>query len=321
MMLYELAYPALYLGAKTHQTVRRTRALIGLGPRDMARITYDPASFYRVACWRLRKMDIELMMRVSPTRAARLSVERFEGTRRMALRNNAAEGAQKTVTRWRGRHVEMLHFGPAEGPRVLALHGWNGRATMLRKMAEALGAQGYHVVVPDLPGHGESEGDRFSFYDLGRATAELYQGEAFEAVIGHSAGGLIAAIALGAGLRAKSYIPIGTPLSLYALLHAHVEITQMPLAAMPHIERYYTRRYGMSPVSVGPELISTLPVRTLVIHEKSDWQVKEENARSIAAAAKDSELLITTGLTHLGVLTSPLVHAAITRFLGGGAHA
>lgn len=326
-MLYEIAFPALLVGAKTAQFSRRAKARLGIGPRDMARITYAPDSYYRVTCWRLRRLDVNLLIKLAPMKAARLSVDRFERTKRMAPRNSFEKAQlvpEAQPTRdvfYRGKRVHMRMFGPDSGPKILALHGWNGRASMLRKLCDALAGEGYHVIVPDLPGHGKSEGNRYSFYDLGQAVADIYKTDNFEAVIGHSAGGLIAAIGLGRGLNAKRFIPIGAPASLSNLLKSYVDITQMPEKSLVHIERYYTKRYGLAPATVGPDLVSSLKVSTLVVHDKSDWQVGEENARQLVEAAQDGELLLTEGYTHLSVLNAPSVHDRIAAFLKRGAHA
>lgn len=323
-MLYEAAFPALYIGAKTHQLSRRIRAKAGLAPADMARVTYHPESYYRVACWNLRRLDIELLMLMAPFRAARLSVERFERIRQMPNREGTqplhAEPESQTV-KHRGKRVHMSFYGPEDGPKILALHGWNGRASMMRKLVMALADLGYRVVVPDLPGHGKSEGNRYSFYDLGQTMADLFLGTRFKAVIGHSAGGLIGGFAIGRGLRADHYIPIGAPASLSNLLKSYVEITQMPRRSLPYIERYYIRRYGVSPEDVGTSMLSRLQVRTLVIHEKRDWQVGIENAHELVDAAQDGELFLTKGYTHLSVLNAPEVHDRIHTFISRGADA
>lgn len=44
--------------------------------------------------------------------------------------------------------------GPSAGPPVVLLHGFPLDRTMWRQVAPALGAAGFHVVLPDLPGHG-----------------------------------------------------------------------------------------------------------------------------------------------------------------------
>lgn len=320
-MLYEAAYPFLLVGAKARQMEKRVHARLGRAPKALRHVTYNPESFYRVACWRLRKMDIEMMMRVAPMRAARLSIERFEKTKRQALRETrtgkkAAQIARHNTLKYQGKDVHYFSYGPANGPKILALHGWNGRATMLAQMAVALAERGFHVIVPDLPGHGLSAGDRYSFYDLGQACKEIFEpfGE-FQAVIGHSAGGLFGMLALSRGLNAKNLVTIGAPSSLSALLHSYIKITQMPESSLPLVLRYYTKRYGQSPTEVGPQMIANLPVRTLVIHEESDWQVGPENAREIHGLAPNSTLLMTKGQTHMNVQNAGQVQDAITDFL------
>lgn len=323
-MLYEAAFPALYVGAKTRQLTRRIRARLGLAPADMARVTYHPESYYRVACWHLRRLDIEFLMLMAPFRAARLSVERFERIRQSPAREGTTplhQAPESYLVKYRGKRVHIGYYGPEDGPKILALHGWNGRASMLRKMIVALADQGFRVVVPDLPGHGQSEGDRYSFYDLGQTMADLFLGTRFRAVIGHSAGGLIAGFAIGRGLRSDCYIPVGAPASLSNLLKSYVEITQMPARSLPYIERYYIRRYGISPEDVGTAQLSRLQVRTLVIQEERDWQVGLENAQQLVEAAKDSELFLTRGYTHLSVLNAPEVHERIMEFISRGRHA
>ena len=323
-MLYEVAFPALYLATKTHQMSRRVSARLGLAPRDMTRVTFHPDSYYRVACWRLRRIDISIMMRLAPSRAARLSVERFERTKQLPNRlgfEAKTDTGTSEMFRFRGQNVHVRYYGPKDGPKILAIHGWNGRASMLSKLTAAMVAQGYRVIVPDLPGHGQSEGARFSFYDLGQALSDIFEVTKFEAVIGHSAGGLILAIALRRGLHAKCFIPIGSPASLAKLLQSYVDITQMPDRSMRYIERYYTRKYNLTPQEVGPGLIAELPVRTLVIHETGDWQISIDNAHELVSTAGDAELFLTTGYTHLSVLNAPEVHDRIGTFITRGNHA
>jgi len=54
-----------------------------------------------------------------------------------------------------GIRLHCLEAG--EGPLVLLLHGFPELAFSWRHQVEALGAAGYHVVAPDLPGYGRSD--------------------------------------------------------------------------------------------------------------------------------------------------------------------
>lgn len=54
------------------------------------------------------------------------------------------------------RQVHHLTWGSANRPSVLCLHGGGQTAYMFERVGEALGTR-YHVVAPDLPGHGDSD--------------------------------------------------------------------------------------------------------------------------------------------------------------------
>jgi pimeloyl-ACP methyl ester carboxylesterase len=67
-------------------------------------------------------------------------------------------------TRVRSRYVTTngirlfcIEAGPADGPPVLLLHGFPELAYSWRYQVAALGAAGYHVIAPDLPGYGRSD--------------------------------------------------------------------------------------------------------------------------------------------------------------------
>jgi len=56
-----------------------------------------------------------------------------------------------------GIRLYCLEDGPPDGPPVLLLHGFPELAYSWRHQVAALGAAGYHVVAPDLPGYGRSD--------------------------------------------------------------------------------------------------------------------------------------------------------------------
>ena len=56
-----------------------------------------------------------------------------------------------------GIRLFCLEAGPPDGPLVLLLHGFPELAYSWRHQVAALGAAGFHVVAPDLPGYGRSD--------------------------------------------------------------------------------------------------------------------------------------------------------------------
>ena len=56
-----------------------------------------------------------------------------------------------------GIRLFCLEAGPRDGPLVLLLHGFPELAYSWRHQLGPLGAAGYHVVAPDMPGYGRSD--------------------------------------------------------------------------------------------------------------------------------------------------------------------
>ena len=91
--------------------------------------------------------------------------------------------------------VRMRYFVAGEGPPLVLVHGLAGAAANWGELAPAL-ARSRRVLVPDLPGHGGSDGlpaapNLDAFVERVRGVAER-EGMLAAAVVGHSLGGAIA---------------------------------------------------------------------------------------------------------------------------------
>lgn len=99
----------------------------------------------------------------------------------------------------RERPCCLCHWGPEDGPLVLCLHGILEHGAAWDGVATALADQGYHVIAPDLRGHGRSAhagpdgGYQLLDFlgDLDRLTAAL---GAPVVLVGHSMGAVLGAI-------------------------------------------------------------------------------------------------------------------------------
>jgi 2-succinyl-6-hydroxy-2,4-cyclohexadiene-1-carboxylate synthase len=107
---------------------------------------------------------------------------------------------------WKELNVAVTGGGPAA---IVALHGFTGNHAQWDTFAGAAAAEGYTVVTPDLPGHGESDapGDP-RLYDMDhtvRALAEVLDLLKLDRVhwLGYSLGGRIA-IGAAVGLPART---------------------------------------------------------------------------------------------------------------------
>ena len=88
--------------------------------------------------------------------------------------------------------LHRLHWG-SPGPAVVLIHGLTGRAALWSDVATRLADEGYHVIAPDLRGHGTSP--RPGNYSLEAHTADvvhLLESTGPACLVGHSLGGAVA---------------------------------------------------------------------------------------------------------------------------------
>jgi pimeloyl-ACP methyl ester carboxylesterase len=92
-------------------------------------------------------------------------------------------------------HLQIERSGPEDADSVVLLHGWGSSASLMRPLALPLAAT-YHVLSPDLPGHGATPPppEPWGVPEHARLVAALLVSEGLQRVtiIGHSNGGRIA---------------------------------------------------------------------------------------------------------------------------------
>lgn len=91
-------------------------------------------------------------------------------------------------------------YGTENSDVLLMLHGWGDRATGLRNVATVVASYGFRVVVPDLPGFGESDAPQepWGLDEYARWVSYFLQKLEIHpsVIIGHSNGGAIVIRAL-----------------------------------------------------------------------------------------------------------------------------
>lgn len=204
------------------------------------------------------------------------------------------------------------------GPRVLALHGWEGRAAQFRRLGERLASRGFQLVALDAPAHGRSPGreaDPVVFADaLQEAAAELGP---LHAVVGHSMGGASVLYALSRGLEASRSVAIAAPAGLAGVLARMSRALGLPEEARRRFFALMQRRTGIAPEALDIDLLAAagMDQPLLVVHDREDKVIPFADAERIARATR-AELFETRGLGHRDVLRDEQVLDRIVRFLG-----
>jgi pimeloyl-ACP methyl ester carboxylesterase len=215
-----------------------------------------------------------------------------------------------------------LRFGLAglrwgsTGPRVLALHGWEGQASQFAPLAVHLQAAGYQVIALDGPAHGRSPGrhaDPVAFSDaLLESAPELGR---LHAVIGHSMGGGAVMHALANGLSASRAVLVSAPSAYKDVLARIARSIGLPGAATARFMAWMERFTGLPAGQLDiAQLARRSDAAVLVVHDRADRIVPFGDGRRIADIA-GAELLATQGLGHARLLKDAGVAAAIVQFL------
>ena len=163
------------------------------------------------------------------------------------------------LTGWRSRSVQTslgrLHWfeveGSGDGPPLVLLHGLSSRAADHVVLVALLRRRHRRIVMPDLPGHGWSEGEAPEAEHLHTLLAEILPVMVPEPawVMGNSMGGLVAVrLAQAAPERVAGLVlasPAGAPMSdaQIAEVQRIFTIPDHP-SALGFVDRLFGRRRG-----------------------------------------------------------------------------
>jgi pimeloyl-ACP methyl ester carboxylesterase len=248
---------------------------------------------------------------VFPQLAARIARRLSTHPRRAAPRG-VPPGAEAITFRF---GLAGLRWGTG-GPQILALHGWEGRATQFRGLGERLAARGYRLIALDAPAHGRSPGDVANpliFVDaLQEVAAELGP---LHAVVGHSMGGAAALLAQTRGMRAARSVVISAPAALTDMLRRMARYLGLPERAtrafIAEMERFAGEPAAMIDVDRFPQF-RLRPL--LVVHDRHDAVVPFADGERIAAVGH-GELVETHGIGHRDMLRDAGVLDRVALFL------
>jgi pimeloyl-ACP methyl ester carboxylesterase len=282
----------------------------------------------RALSLRLASVWLNGLDRVAPDRATRQAFSLFCSPRR----RNPPEAADRPVLARAqtmpllldraGVSVVAYRWPPDRGgtgsgrQRVLLAHGWESCAGRLAAWVDPLSRAGFEVFAVDAPAHGASEGRSLTALDYVealRATA-AWAGGVF-AIIGHSFGGLCAALAAGdvPGPREGACSParlvlIASPAGVAALMRRFASMLSLRPALVDRLRTHVATLSGRPVEAMEASAVllrAASPV--LVVHDTRDEEVPCADGERLAAALPHGELYVTTGLGHRPVARNPHV--------------
>lgn len=264
---------------------------------------------------------IRLAGEVAPSIVIAPVLDRLLHPRRLPMRDWEKPALAQTLRVTFRSGLSGLRWGDGQGPVVLALHGWEGRATHYRYLGEALQRAGHTLIALDGPAHGASPGHvahpRVFAESMIDAAAEVATERGrVHAVIGHSMGAGAVGYALSQGLDADRAVLISGPSSYEAVVRGAADTAGLGPRATQHLLRAMERRTGIAPEDLDVARgLRDLDLPVLVVHDREDAFVDFAHAARYVSFLADGRLRETHGLGHWRVLTDPVTVEAITDFV------
>lgn len=203
-----------------------------------------------------------------------------------------------------------------EGPTVLLVHGWGGRATQLRGFIEPLVNTGHRVVLFDGPGHGANGRSSSSLPEFGAAVAAVVRAVGpVHAVIAHSMGGPATVHGLEHQRLSPRLVFLAPPADARDVTARFGRMLHIPPDVVRLMERRIEGRFLRPIASYDlPSRGSDAKSPLLVIHDTTDREVPFEDGQRVARGW-GAELVATTGLGHVRLLRDADVIARTISFV------
>lgn len=267
---------------------------------------------------RALRLGLHALGQVAPQVAADAAARLFFKTPRRPKRPSPfteQHDARRIDLRAAGERVAAWTWG--EGPTILLVHGWGGRAAQMRSFVGPAVRAGFRVVAFDAPGHGSSSGKELSMPRFAEAVESV--GSVFGPIAGivaHSFGGAASALAMARGLEVGRAVFLGPPASPVTWFEAFARFLELEgtsvHAARASVEaRAGIRLEALTAEVLGPKVVTPL----LVVHDRRDAEVSWEDGARLARSVAGAKLVTTEGLGHRRILRDAKVVDLTIRFL------
>lgn len=214
-------------------------------------------------------------------------------------------------------------------PTLVFAHGWQSHASDMLAYARPIVAAGFHVIVFDTLGHGESDPTEFAsarhftedLLAVWRWASTRHESSPGIALGGHSLGGTAAILAAieGAveGLAPRAIVTVGSPSDPVKGTEEWLTRKGYPGPLMMRAVFPFWRPiigWERSRLQPLPRMVR-LGVPLLVVHGAADRQVGPQHARLLAAAGPGARLELLEGADHWTVPHDPRFGPLVVGFL------
>lgn len=239
-----------------------------------------------------------------------------------------AFGAQARQERWLFREyafsqrkigIQGYRWGVSDR-KVLLLHGWGGSPLDFRQLVGALVEGGYEVISYDGPAHGASGGKRSNLVQWMHILQQVQQQVGpVEAIVGHSLGGLNAALTLArTEMKVPRLVMMGSSVSAPAFFNDAFQQYGIPEPVMPKVQALVRRRLrdDLAQLDLFQYPDGIHADKILVVSDENDQVVKQQEVAAFLSVYADIRAFHINGEGHFRIMRNESVIKEILTFLG-----
>lgn len=227
------------------------------------------------------------------------------------------EKAQHFQFQAEGKSLQAYKWG--QGPAVVLMHGWMGRATQWRILAEILLDKGCSVWAFDAYGHGRSPGNYSNVVHFSSGLIAFLKEIGHEplAVVGHSLGAASIFSAMARGQKFKKVVSISQPTIAEDILNDFRARINASKALNQAIRKAVKKQTGDDFIEYTTEfnVRYALDIPYLIVHDRQDNEASLGQSEFLNAKLHNSKLLVTEGLGHFKILKDRKLMEKISEFV------
>lgn len=264
------------------------------------------------------KLSLVSLQAISAALASKMAIKVFftpiaypTPDRELHYRNNLTH-SRATVN-----NKKITVFSSGSNPKVLLVHGWCGRASQFYEIGPWFVRSGLEYYSFTAPAHGSST-DRQSNLNEFIECIEFMDKEygPFEAIVGHSLGGVAALNYASRNEHIKKVITIGTPASITGTINDFCKLLGANKKVKKKLIEYIKENFSQTfEEQSAASLAHLVKAKGLIIHDEDDIDANVKDAYKIADNWPGAETHITKGLGHRRILSDTSVIEKMISFL------
>lgn len=215
-------------------------------------------------------------------------------------------------------NITTYRWGSSD-KKVLLLHGWGGSPFHFKQLIGELLQQGYEVITYDAPAHGLSDGKRTNLIQWNHVLEQLMEKEgALYAVIGHSFGGLNAALTLSRkSVHVPKLVMLSAALSAPVFFDDAFRMFNIDPVVMPRLKTLIHRRLGedLNEMDLHRYINKINADDIFLAYDTTDTLVDEKEISAFVTSYPTIRSLRITGEGHFRIMRQEPVIRGIMQFL------